>query len=383
MRFYFFHLMPYGRLDEAYDGPAWLTCPNQLFEPQVGHELYNRYLDELISAEGLGFDGVVINEHHSTAYGLMPSPNLIGSILARATQRIRIAVLGNALPLYNPPTRVAEEWGMIDVISGGRLDAGMVLGGGPEYFASSLNPVFARERFQEAHDLILRCWTEPGPFSFNGRYYQLRNVNVWPRPVQQPHPPIWIPGMGSLETLRFIAKHGYSFMGIPYFHKSVVARNLNLFRDACREHGGEPAPERMGWLAPIYVAETDAEARAQYEQHFWYFVKRLLPGINIQPPGYVSAASMQNVVRGMSRFISNVRNWDDVEEGAFAFVGSPETVKRRLQEHIEELGAGCLLGMFQMGSLPAELTRRSLGLFASEVMPQLRRDTRLGGIARA
>jgi alkanesulfonate monooxygenase SsuD/methylene tetrahydromethanopterin reductase-like flavin-dependent oxidoreductase (luciferase family) len=379
MQFYFFHLMPYARLPETYTGPAWVTCPNELFVPDVGAELYNRYLDELISAEPLGFDGVVINEHHSTAYGLMPSPNLIGAILARATRRIRIAVLGNALPLYNPPTRVAEEWGMIDVISGGRLDAGMVLGGGPEYFASSLNPAFARERFREAHDLIVRAWTEPGPFSFMGRHYQLRNVNVWPRPLQKPHPPIWIPGMGSLETMRFIAERRYSFMGIPYFHRDVVLRNLGLFRDACLENGYVPAPERMGWLAPIYVAETDAQARAEYESHFWYFVNRLLPGINIQPPGYVTPQSLKNVVRGFSRFITNVRTWQDVEEGAFAIVGSPETVRRRLQAELEELGAGCLLGMFQMGSLPADLTRRSMELFASEVMPRLRQGLTTGG----
>ena len=103
----------------------------------------------------------------------MPSPNLIASILARQTSRIRIAVVGNALPLYDPPTRVAEEFAMIDVISGGRLIAGMVVGGGPEYYSFSVNPAHARERFQEAHDLITKAWTTPGPFEWVSKHYRI------------------------------------------------------------------------------------------------------------------------------------------------------------------------------------------------------------------
>src|SRR6202011_691317 len=127
MRVFSFHLMPYPSLPADYDGPAWITCPNSLFDPAVGHEVYNRYLDELVYADQLGFDGVCINEHHQNAYGLMPSPNLMASILARQTTRCKIAIVGNALPLYNPPTRVAEEFAMIDCLSGGRLIAGMVV----------------------------------------------------------------------------------------------------------------------------------------------------------------------------------------------------------------------------------------------------------------
>ena len=127
MRFFNFHLMPYPALPKDYDGPAWVTCPNELFDPDVGQQVYNRYLDELIYSEELGFDGVCVNEHHQNAYGLMPSPNLMAAILARQTKRMKIAVVGNALPLYDPPTRVAEEFAMIDNISNGRLIAGFVL----------------------------------------------------------------------------------------------------------------------------------------------------------------------------------------------------------------------------------------------------------------
>jgi len=374
MRFFSFHLMPYIGLDPAYEGSAWVTCPNSLYDPAVGGGLYNRYLDELIYAEELGFDGVCVNEHHQNAYGNMPSPNLIASILARQTTRVKIAVVGNALPLYDPPTRVAEEFAMIDVISGGRLIAGMVVGGGPEYYSFSINPADARERFQEAHDLILRAWTEPGPFEFIGKHFRIRYVNPWPRPLQQPHPEIWIPGAGSVETVEFVARNRYAYMGIPYFHISVFERMFRMFRDACEAEGYEADPLQQGWLVPIYVAETDEQARREYEEHLWYFVKRLLPGITIQPPGYTSVRSLENILKGAGSFMLNLSTWDQIEDGQYAIVGSPDTVYDKLVANLKRLGTGNLLGLFQLGSLPAELTRKNLALFAEQVMPRLRTE---------
>jgi alkanesulfonate monooxygenase SsuD/methylene tetrahydromethanopterin reductase-like flavin-dependent oxidoreductase (luciferase family) len=372
VRFFSFHLMPYPALPPDYDGPAWVTCPNSLFDPEVGHAIYNRYLDELVAAERLGFDGVCVNEHHQNAYGLMPSPNLMAAILARQTERVRIAVVGNALPLYDPPTRVAEEFAMIDCISGGRLIAGMVVGGGPEYYSFSINPTQARERFQEAHDLIKRAWTEPGPFEFIGKHYKLRYVNPWPRPLQKPHPEIWIPGIGSLETLEFVARNRYAYMGIPYFHISVFERMFDMMRQACEKEGYQADPLQLGWLVPIFVADTDAEARRLYEEHFWYFVRRLLPGINISPPGYTSLRSVENILKGAPSFALNLQSWDQVVEGTYAVVGSPETVCELLSEKLARLGAGNLLGLFQLGTLPGEATSQSLEAFATEVMPKLR-----------
>ena len=373
MRFFSFHLMPYPALPADYDGPAWITCPNELFDPAVGTRVYNEYLDQLLYAEELGFDGVCVNEHHQNAYGLMPSPNLMASILARQTTRVKIAVVGNALPLYNPPTRVAEEFAMIDCLSGGRLIAGLVVGGGPEYYSFSMNPAHARERFQEAHDLILRAWTEPGPFEYYGKHYKLRYVNSWPKPVQQPHPEIWIPGAGSLETVEFVARNHYAYMGIPYFHIDVFERMFNMMRDACQREGYEADPLQLGWLEPIYVAETDAQARKEYEEHFWYFVKRLLPGINTNPPGYTTLRSYENMLKGAKTFAINLETWDEVVEGQYAIVGSPETVAEKLTENLHRLGTGNLLGLFQLGTLPNHLARRNLELFGTEVMPRLRR----------
>lgn len=372
MRFFSFHLMPYTGLPPDYDGPAWVTCPNELFDPALGGSLYNRYIDELVYAEELGFDGVCVNEHHQNAYGIMPSPNLIAAALARETSRVKIAVVGNALPLYDPPTRVAEEFAMIDNISGGRLIAGLVVGGGPEYYSFSINPAHARERFAEAHEIIIKAWTEPGPQEYIGKHYKLRFLNTWPRPVQQPHPEIWIPGAGSLETMEFVARHHYAYMGIPYFHFDVFRRTFGMFRDACEREGYNADPRQSGWLTPIYVAETDEEARAEFEEHWWYFVKRLLPGITISPPGYTSLRSMENAAKNATSFAERLESWQDTVAGRYAIVGSPETVTELLIDSLSQLGTGNLLGLFQLGTLGADATRRNLKLFATEVMPKLR-----------
>src|SRR5262252_746207 len=176
MHCFAFHLMPWDRLPADFATKyesAWTWLPNSIYEPKHGSELYNRYLDELVLAEELGFDGVCVNEHHQNAYGTMPSPNLMGAILARQTKRVRIAVVGNALALYNPPTRVAEEFAMLDCISGGRLVAGFPVGTPMDtVFCYGQNPSQLREKYLEAHDIVMKAWTEPDVFAFNGRFNQ-------------------------------------------------------------------------------------------------------------------------------------------------------------------------------------------------------------------
>ncbi len=376
MKFFSFHLMPWDRLGDALDhyDSVWTWLPNTYYDPQHGHELYNRYLDELLLAEELGFDGVCINEHHQNAYGTMPSPNLMGSILARQTKRVKIAVIGNALPLYNPPTRVAEEYAMIDVISGGRLIAGMVVGGGPEYYSFTVNPTHARTMFTEALDLCVRAWTEPGPFEHYGKHWKLKYVNPWPLPLQKPHPPIWIPGAGSVETLKFVAARRYAYMGIPYFHVDVLKKNFDMFRQCCEDEGYTADPEQIGTLLPIYVADTDEQAWAEYEQHLFYFARKLLKGLAVFPPGYTSARSIARINQAMKKFLITVETREQIEEGGFAVVGSPATVRDRLIETVKHLGIGNLLGLFQLGTLPADLTEKNLRLFASDVLPALRKE---------
>ena len=204
----------------------------------------------------------------------------MGAILARQTKRVKIAVIGNALPLYNPPTRVAEEFAMIDVISGGRLIAGLVVGGGPEYYSFSMNPTYARGMFQEGMDLVMRAWTEPGPFEHYGKHWKLKYVNPWPRPLQKPHPTDLDPrrrqqGNDRVRRRAPLRLHGHSV----FPHRFLPAQLRPVPRSVPNKSGYTPTPEQLGWLCPIYVAETDEQAWAEYEKHLWYFAKNLLKGL--------------------------------------------------------------------------------------------------------
>jgi len=221
MKFTWFHLMPYRFLPEDFKEKyhsVWVDIPRDLYDPKVGHRLYNDYLDQLEYADSVGFDGLGVNEHHQNAYGLMPSPNIMAAALSRRTRNASLVVLGNSIALYNPPIRVAEEFAMLDVISGGRLVAGFPVGTSMDTnFCYGEIPATIREKYYEAHDLIIKAWTARDVFSFNGKYTKLRYVNLWPRPLQQPHPPIWIPGGGSVETYDFCADHGYQYSFLSYF----------------------------------------------------------------------------------------------------------------------------------------------------------------------
>src|ERR1700757_3579540 len=188
-----------------------LTFPNNHFNPELGADLYNEYLDEYEFSEQVGFDGLMLNEHHNTPTCMVAAMNLEAAILARITKQAKIVLLGNPLPIFDNPIRLAEELAEIDMISRGRLVSGFVRGTGIESLATNTNPLYNRERFEEAHDLIIKTWTTPGPFRWEGRHYQFRVVNPWIVPIQKPHPPIWVPGSASPETVRWAAQHGYTY----------------------------------------------------------------------------------------------------------------------------------------------------------------------------
>ena len=374
MKFVFFHLMPYPYLPDNFDdypSPS-LTFPNKFFDPRLGTQLYHRYLDELEYADQLGFDGIAVNEHHQTAYGLMPSPNIMAAALARRTEHARIMVLGNAIGIRGNPLRVAEEIAMLDHLTNGRLDSGFVRGIGWEYFGHSINPTRSRDRFNEAHDLIIKAWTSDEMFQWISPNYEYRYVNLWPRPLQQPHPPIYIPGAGSGETMRFVAAHGYTYMSV-YAPVRVVGHWFDGYRQACAELGKPVSQDKIGLSIPIYVADTDEAAHRDARQHLlWLFHKGLKQGPEIMfPPGYLTPPSMRGLLSAGTKPFPSL-SYEELIDGGYAVVGSPDTVAARLRELYDELGFGQLIGLFALGDISHENTIRSTTLFANEVMPAIR-----------
>jgi alkanesulfonate monooxygenase SsuD/methylene tetrahydromethanopterin reductase-like flavin-dependent oxidoreductase (luciferase family) len=389
MKIFIFHLMPYAHLDLGYAESfraAWVVLPNSCFDPKKGHELYNRYLDELELAAELGFDGISVNEHHQNAYGLMPSPVVMAAALSRRTRNARIAILGSAFCLREHPLTVAEEHAMIDCITGGRLISGMVRGIGAEYYSLGVNPAYSHARFQEAHDLVVEAWTRPGPFAFEGNYYHFDYVNLWPRPYQQPHPPIWAPSTGSTETIEWAAHPSRKYVYLQaYSPTQSVVRYLNYYREcAQRMYGYTASSDQIGWSTPVYVSDSDEKARREAKPHIEVLFNRLLslPFEMLFPPGYLSAKSLKNM-RSHKRSVSGQKHTIDtlIESGIIA-CGSPDTVRKQFMDTHRLLGFQNLLCLLQFGTLPRDLTEKNIRMFASEVMPALQglTDKEYGGM---
>jgi len=378
MKFACFHLTPYRPLDfeaRVQHRSAWVVMPNSLYDPKKGANEYESYIDQLVAAEALGFDIIAVNEHHQTAYGLMPAPNLIASALIQRTKYVKIAILGRALPLVSNPVAVAEEFAMLDQMSGGRIITGFVRGIGTEYFASGVNPTHSHGRYYEAHELILRAWTEVGPFRYHGRHYQFDYVNLWPRPLQQPHPPIWIPSQGSSETVEWCASAKRKYTYLQTFSPVKSAKKaFDLYRQVAEREGYESQPSQLGWAIPTYVAESDEIARRELKPHIEAFFNKFLhyPLEMRMPPGYSSIASTKSLIESKFAFRMMEMTAENLIELGMVVAGSAATVRERLAAYARDLGVGNLIAMLQIATLPADLTEKNLRLFARDVMPYLR-----------
>jgi alkanesulfonate monooxygenase SsuD/methylene tetrahydromethanopterin reductase-like flavin-dependent oxidoreductase (luciferase family) len=415
MKMLWFHLMPYTELPDDFKEKhpsVWVDIHSSLFDPKRAHHMYNDFLDELEYAAECGFDAICCNEHHSNGYGLMPSPNLIATALARRTTDTAICVMGNSLALYNPPTRVAEEFAMIDCISGGRLIAGFPVGTPMDTtFAYGQNPSMLRERYLEAHDLVMRAWQEKDTFAFNGRFNQQRYVNIWPRPIQQPHPPVWIPGGGSVETWRWCAEMDYVYCYLSYYGYKAGQATMQGFWDEMDRLGKDRNPYRAGFLQFVGVAESRSEAMERYAEAAEYFYGRCLhvdPRF-ASPPGYNTEATMRaglesqvkraadeaaraqaesaqpghnkpkdqlaGVTTGTTagtRFNMVARNMEEIVDRGYVVVGSPKDVAEQLEYVAKTLNVGHFMLLLQYGNMSKELTKYNTKLFAEQVMPKLK-----------
>jgi alkanesulfonate monooxygenase SsuD/methylene tetrahydromethanopterin reductase-like flavin-dependent oxidoreductase (luciferase family) len=371
MKFCLFHLMPYAPLDLTFDQKhvtTWMTLPNSYYDPKQGHLLYNRYLDELELGEKLGFDVLCVNEHHQTAYGLMPTPGVLAGALSRRTER--------ALPLLENPLQVAEEFSIIDNITAGRLIAGFVRGIGVEYHTTGSNPAKSHARFHEAHDLILRAWTETGPFAFDGKHYRFQYVNLWPRPYQQPHPPVWIPSQGSTETIEWASHPDRKYTYLQTFSPVAAVRRFHLqYKEQAERYGYQASPDKLGWALPVYVSDSDEAARREAKPHIEAMYNKFLrmPQEYLLPPGYTSVSSMKRLRQAKASYTSDAPpDCDEFINRGMFICGSSETVRQTLEHHQKDIGFNVLVAMMQIGSMPAELTRRSMKLLAENVMPHMR-----------
>jgi alkanesulfonate monooxygenase SsuD/methylene tetrahydromethanopterin reductase-like flavin-dependent oxidoreductase (luciferase family) len=377
-----FHLMPYRdlpadfgeRYDSAYLDPVWFDVA----DPERVGQYYNWTLDELLHAANAGMHGVCTNQHHQNVYGFMSNPSLMGSVLAHQTngQNVAIIQIGSTLPSTSPPTRIAEEYAIIDCISGGRLVAGFPTGLPTDATISNgVVPVEQRERYREALELVLKAWSAKEVFAWNGRHYQLPMVSLWPRPIQQPHPPIWIPGSGSATTVEYVVDRDDCFCHLSYYGAKNAETLGDYFWDTVAQRGRDANPYRLGFLQLVGVSETDAEAEREYAPHVEYFFHKLLhtPPYYQAIPGYQDYASLVRQLREplRERFDLRTLTAKDFMERGFLIAGSPATVRDRLLEGVKRLRIGHLLVLLHFGSMSHELCLKNIDLFAREVLPHL------------
>ncbi len=382
MKFTWFNLMPWPYLPDNFrenHRSVWVDLPNKLYDPKKGHFVYHEYMDQLEYADSLGFDGIGVNEHHQNGYGLMPSPNIIAAGLARRTSKAALAVIGNSIALYNPPIRVAEEFAMLDVISGGRLLAGFPVGTSMDTnFCYGQIPSLTRDKYAEAHELIMRAWAEEEPFAFDGKYNQLRWVNCWPKPIQQPHPPIYVPGGGSIETWDFCLDNEYNYSYLSFNGYLRGKQLMDGYWERVAERDKDESPYRGSFAQTICVAETDQEAEKLYAEHVSYFYNRCLhvyPAF-AEAPGYRTVKTIKaNVLNSFSEDAQQVfpnLSWKELIDGGFVIAGSPATVRERMEDLIKGLHVGHIFCLIHVGNMPDWKTRYSSKLFAEKVMPHLK-----------
>lgn len=350
-----------------------VTLPNRYCDPKIAADLYNRYLDEHVIADELGFN-IMLNEHHQTPTCIDAAAPLPAAILARQTKKARICILGNPVANRGEPVRIAEEMAMIDCISRGRLDCGFVRGVPFEIFGANTNPTMTLERLWEGVDLAVQAWTShDGPFNYEGRFWHKRAVNIWPQPYQQPHPPIWITGSSDMENIAKIAQRGYTFATFLQPANKVKAM-FDTYR-ANYVDNGIPNCGGMAFLPLVYTADSESEAMAGAAELMWYVHAAKGEPQFRNPPGYVPVSfnvkALQGAYTGRTDAVRSQGPEYLMEQGIL-LAGTPDTVIKQIKRFYETVGGfDHLLCMQQAGFLDHERTVRSMTLFAKEVMPAI------------
>jgi alkanesulfonate monooxygenase SsuD/methylene tetrahydromethanopterin reductase-like flavin-dependent oxidoreductase (luciferase family) len=395
-----------------------LTLSNGVIDPEKQARLFDRYFDEKLYVEEMGFDGVMLNSHHSTPFCMGGGPmNLEAAVLARITEKVKIILLGNVLPIWDDPLWLVEELGMIDVISRGRLVSGWVRGTGRESISHNAQSPYNWERFQEAHDFILKAWTEPGPWRWEGKHYQYRYVNPWVRPYSQPHPRIWLAGIMSKATIDWAVKNRYPYVMLDS-KLELTQQVFEYYRSQARENGYEAGTQNLGYMFKIHVDETEEKAYetgrkliegsgnlfldgSQSHANPW---AQNLPGMNPRKAsGYLPTS--QHVHARKSRgvnldgdeidFVDKAADtpeehefrrkqiFDGLLERHAVIVGTPESAAKKVKHILEVLRPGNVIFWHGDGDFSHEDTMRGIKLMGEELLPAIRETGKELGLLSA
>jgi alkanesulfonate monooxygenase SsuD/methylene tetrahydromethanopterin reductase-like flavin-dependent oxidoreductase (luciferase family) len=362
---------------------GFFGLPNRYFDPAHGAALYAKYLEEYLEAERCGFDSMVLNEHHANPACMSHCIAIEAAALAARSHKAKIVLLGSPLPIMKNPLRAAEELGMVDMISGGRLVPGIIRGAAWEQVASNTNPAHNRELFDEAHDFIVKAWSEPGPWRHEGEHFHYRFVNPWSRPMSK-RVPIWIPGVISPETVVWAAEHRYPYVALATELKGT-AHMWRIYGETAERMGYQVGPENFGYFQKVVLADTYEEAYELGKGHV--FGGSFTPGRFASMPGYNSKEAVRNFA---TKFYANVAvritRKDDIAEQRKLLIeqydrmiatnhiilGTPSDIIPKLKRVLDVLRPGILTIWGPEGPAPHEAVVHMLRRLGSEVLPEIR-----------
>ena len=365
------------------------SLPNKYCDPKISADLFEEVIDEFLLCDDLGCNVLAV-EHHAGINSLLGANPVLLGILARQTRKVRILSLGTLISLRKDPVRIAEEYATADVISRGRLEIGFVKSGGTEMASSNTNPVNNLERYWEAIDLVTKALThQEGPFSWEGKHFTHRHVNIWPRPWQQPHPRM-CSATGDPETSAEVGRRGLVHVLVlrgPEGTKRAYAANRKA-----RAEAGLPraTTDTFAYAALVYCGDTDEEGVRVGEKLLWFLhtslksapqYSKFLPGT--APPeaapqiyrtapragstGNRAPSASQNAAR-----LTSISTEQAMAEGIL-FAGNPDSVYRQIMEFYDKVGGfGHLSLIGRSGYMTHAESEKGIRLFSNEVLPRLR-----------
>ena len=363
------------RRDEL-DKSIYITTPTTYYDEKRGQRIFEDFLNDMVFAEELGYDGALILEQHGGPNAMVGQSVVMAAALAARTSKMRIGTVGALLNSYLTPMRYAEEVVALDYLTRGRYFFGLPMGIGPNYHGlGMMNPTHARERHREGHDMMKKAFVSEEAFEWDGKYFRTPYANLWPKPLQKPHPEIWTPAVGSKESLQFAAENHYTYLAVLVPWK-ILLKNCQSFRDACEQAGYIADRTQIAAQTMVHVAETDRQARQEAEAHFMSILQNSLgsPFHDSFPPGHVSTASLRGMAAGdgyRSKDLSETTFEEAMANKQF-ICGSPATVTEQLEEMVTAMGAGRVVVTNDAWTMPSWMTRKNMTLFAEEVMPKFR-----------
>jgi natural product biosynthesis luciferase-like monooxygenase protein len=329
-----------------------------------------RFVDLLAESEALGFDSLWANEHHFDAYGgIIPSPPILLSALAQRTTRARLGTSIIVLPLHSP-IEIAEQLAMVDLMSGGRVELGLGRGFVAfDYDRLGVSLEGAQERMKEGLELILKAWSGQ-PFSHHGAFYNYDNLEVWPRPEQRPHPPVWISCAGTPASFEWAGQQGYSILTVAYRGVEPLIKLNQLYREAWAAAGHKRDQYRIAAHYQVVLSEDGNEAKDIIAKALQRYM-----GAITHTTDRIRADRERREAQQYDKVARELFDIDRMMADCRIVAGTPAEALATLERAQDLMGFTQCDCTFYFGGIPYDLARRSLRLFATEVMPKLRHRT--------